>query len=254
MRKKHAFITGASTGLGRELAKQFAKRGYDLTLIARRKKPLADLKKELRDAEQKILTIAADVSDWDAIQAAVAKAEVDIGTIDLLIANAGIAYPTPASRFQPERAREILEVNVLGLMHSIAAVTPGFIERKSGQIVGISSLSSYVSLPGYSVYSASKAAVSSYLEGVRVELAPYKIGVSTVCPGFIKTPMTEGSKFKMPFLMEVDEAAEFIATRIEKRVEWINLPEPLFRAIQGLNLLPNPLRKAILGRGLASMT
>lgn len=247
---KHAFITGASTGLGRALAKELAARGYDLTLVARRKKLLNELKKELKGSGRQVLIVQADVVDWGALEAAVEQAETEIGPIDLLVANAGVAHPSFIKDYNPENVRQVIEVNVLGLMQTVAAVAPRFIKRKKGQVVGISSLASYVSLPGFSVYSASKAAVSSYLDGLRLELAPHKITVSTVCPGFIKTPMTDKNKFKMPFLQEVDDAAKHIVNKIERKAEWINFPEPLFRTIQGLNLLPKPLIKAILGRGV----
>lgn len=246
---RHVFITGASTGLGRELAKELALRGYNLSLFARRGELLEELKAELQKMGRKVFTFAGSVTDYAAVKNAVRKAEMEIGPIDIMVANAGIGYPIYSDRFKEDMAREILEVNVLGVMHAVGAVAPLFKERRRGQIVGISSLASYVSIPGHTVYSASKAAVSSYLDGLRVEMAPYKVQVATISPGFIKTPMTENNRFKMPFLMEADAAAKIVANKMEKGSEWVHFPRPLFAGIQALRMLPRPVVKALLGRG-----
>jgi short-subunit dehydrogenase len=245
---KIAFVTGASTGLGHELAKQLVAAGYDVALVARRLTLLEDLKKELDPLGRRVLVLAADVSRWDEIKAAVDRTEKELGPIDLLIANAGVSLDAPLKRFNVAEARTVYEVNVIGLMQTVAAVLPYFMERQRGHIVGVSSLAAYISVPRSTVYCSSKAAVSSYLEGLRVELMPLKIKVTTVCPGFVRTPMTQKNKFKMPFLLDAPDAVRIMMRGIEAKKTMIHFPSSLAMIVKGLRLIPAPLFRQILLR------
>jgi short-subunit dehydrogenase len=245
---KIAFVTGASTGLGHELAKQLVAAGYDVALVARRLPLLQELKKELDPSGRRVLVLAADVSRWDEIKAAVDRTEKELGPIDLLIANAGVSLDAPLKRFDVAEARKVYEVNVIGLMQTVAAVLPYFLERKRGHIVGVSSLAAYVSFPRSTVYCSSKAAVSSYLEGLRIELMPQKIPVTTICPGFVRTPMTQKNKFKMPFLLDAPEAVRIMMRGIEARKAVVHFPASLGYIVRGLSLLPAPLFRQVLMR------
>ncbi len=246
--QKIAFITGASTGLGLEMARQLAAAGYDLALVARREQLLMDLKEELKSSGRRILVLAADVSRWDEIKRAMERAEQELGPVDLLIANAGLSLDAPLHRFDVQLARQVYEVNVIGLMQTVAAALPFMMGRKRGHIVGVSSLASYISVPRSTVYCSSKAAASSYLEGLRIELMPIGIKVTTVCPGFVKTPMTQKNKFKMPFLLEAPEAVRIILKGISQGQTMVHFPKPLYWTILFIRLIPKPLLRQILVR------
>lgn len=245
---KIAFVTGASTGLGHELAKQLVQAGYDVALVARRLPLLESLKKELDPLGQRVLVIAADVSRWDDIKGAVERTERELGPIDLLIANAGVSLDVPLKRFNVAEARTVYEVNVIGLMQTVAAVLPFFMERKRGHIVGVSSLAAYVSVPRSTVYCSSKAAVSSYLEGLRVELMPLNIPVTTICPGFVRTPMTQKNKFKMPFLLDAPDAVRIMMRGIAARKAMVHFPSSLYFIVLALRAVPKPIFRQILVR------
>lgn len=245
---KIAFVTGASTGLGNELARQLVQSGYDVALVARRLPLLEALKKELDPLGQRVLVLAADVSRWDEIKAAVDRTEKELGPIDLMIANAGVSLDAPLRRFNVAEARLVYEVNVIGLMQTVAAVLPYFMERKRGHIVGVSSLAAYVSFPRSTVYCSSKAAVSSYLEGLRIELMPHRIAVTTVCPGFVRTPMTQKNKFKMPFLLDAPDAVRIMLRGIEARKAMVLFPTTLAIMVRALRFIPGPILRQVFMR------
>jgi short-subunit dehydrogenase len=245
---KIAFVTGASTGLGYELARQLVAAGYDVALVARRLPLLEALKKELDPLGRRVLVLAADVSHWEEIKEAVDRTEKELGPIDLLIANAGVSLDAPLKRFNVAEARQVYEVNVIGLMQTVAAVLPYFMERKRGHIVGVSSLAAYISFPRSTVYCSSKAAVSSYLDGLRLELMPLGIPVTTICPGFVRTPMTQKNKFKMPFLLDAPEAARIMLRGIEARKAMVHFPSPLAIGVRLLRFIPGPVLRQILMR------
>lgn len=246
MVQRTALITGASTGLGSELAKQLAAKGYRLALVARRLSLLEDLARELAGPGREIFVYQADVVKWEEIKQVIAQAEKDLGPIDLLIANAGVAIDSPVRDFDVQKAREVYEVNVIGLMQTIAAALPAMIERRRGHIVGVSSLASYFSIPRTYAYCASKAAASAHLDGLRLELYPFGIKVSKVCPGFIRTPMTAKNRFKMPMLMDPEEAVRTMIAGIEKGEEVINFPKVLYAGIRVLNLIPRVVQRKLL--------
>ena len=246
MTQRTAFITGASTGIGSELARQLAAKGYHLALVARRRQLLEDLASELAAPGRQIKVYQADVVKWDEIKLAVEEAQRDLGPLDLVIANAGVSLDGSVRSFDVARARQVYEVNVIGLMQTIAAALPDMIERRRGHIVGISSLASYFSAPRMYTYCASKMAARAHLDGLRLELIPYGIKVSTVCPGFIKTPMTEKNPFKMPMLMDVDKAVSIIVRDLEKGKEDIAFPRLLYAGVRMMNFLPRTLQKQLL--------
>jgi len=215
--EKTFLITGASSGIGEALAVELGRRGAGVGLLARREEVLREVAAKVKTAGGRALAVAVDVRDAGGVKAATAKVSEHFGRVDVLIANAGIGEITLAREFDIEVVTNILSVNLLGAMNSVAAVLPEMIARGNGQIVGVSSLAAYRGMPGSGAYCASKAALSTFFESLRTELRPRNIFVTTIHPGFIDTPMTRGRNQPMPFLLDPDSAAKMMLRAIEAR-------------------------------------
>src|SRR5262245_17338579 len=201
-----AVVTGASSGIGAELARQLAMAGAKVGMLALPDEALDAATKAIVDRGSIACAVPVDVSQRDAVHAALAMVSRDLGPIDLLIMCAGIGRVTAVESFSALVLAELIRVNLLGMAYAIDAVLPSMLQRRRGHIVGIGSLSSRRGQPLFSGCCASKAAVATLLEGLRIELKPYGIAVTTVRPGFVRTPMT--SAFKAPrFVLEVEPAA-----------------------------------------------
>ena len=267
---KVVLITGASSGIGRGLALELARRGARLGLMARgvpaqkaataavgERRPgdppaviepsprllevIQQISQEAqtRTGEKIAIALPADVRDAGSVQAAADKLVQQFGKIDVLIANAGIGATTPATELDPAAVAGVLEVNVLGAVNSVAAVLPEMVRRGSGQLVAISSLSAYRGLPKSAAYCSSKAALSSFFESVRIDLIGRGVDVTIIHPGFIKTPLTAGRKNKMPFLMELDAAIKKIIWAIEQRKKSYAFPWQLASIVRAAMVMPN---------------
>lgn len=240
-------ITGASSGIGRALAFNLARRGARLGLMARREELLAQIAAELRAVNKdkngnppaNILSLPTDVQDAESVRAASDRLLSEFGRIDVLIANAGISVPNPGSGFDAEKAASVINVNVLGVVNCVAAVLPDMLARGSGCLAVISSLAAYRGLPKSGAYCASKAAVSALFESLRLDLEPRGITVTIIHPGFIKTPLTADRQAKMPFLLEVDDAAEKMIGAIEKRKRSYAFPWQLATIVRVGMIMPN---------------
>src|SRR5688572_4652631 len=221
---KTVMITGASSGIGKGLAQQLAPRGARLGLLARRQNLLDEIVNAVRLRGGKALAVAADVRDADAMKAAAGRIRAELGPIDILIANAGIGTSTHISQLDPIHVANVISINVLGAANSVAAVVPQMVERGKGHLVAISSLAAYRGLAKSAAYCASKAAMSAYFESVRIDLRGTGVRVTTIHPGFIKTPLTAGREAHMPYLMELDDAVLKIVSAIEKGKKSIAFP------------------------------
>jgi short-subunit dehydrogenase len=233
-----ALITGAGSGLGRELARQLAGQGTAIAAIDRVPDGLVTLAEELGQASQRMAWACADVTEADALRSQTAKLEQQLGPIDLLIASAGVGIETPATDLQPEQVATVIQTNLIGVAHSIAAVLPGMMERRRGHIAAISSVASLRGVPRLLAYCASKAGVNAFLEGLRVEVRPYGIAVTTICPGWVRTPMTAVIKTRLEGILEVDEAARRILAALRRRVPFFAFPRPIAWRLRLLRLLP----------------
>jgi short-subunit dehydrogenase len=227
-----AIISGASTGIGAAMAHELSRRGWELALVARRGDLLDQLVGELKTPA---VALPCDVTDSAAVHEAVAKS----GPFDLAIANAGVGLPTHAAKFPLADAELMVRVNFLGMLYLFDAVIPSMIERKGGRFVGVASIAGLRGIPTTSIYSATKSAMQSFLEASRIELKPYGVGVTIVNPGFIATPMTAKNKFKMPFLMEADEAARVIVNGIERGKRVVEFPRPMSLLMRFTRLVPD---------------
>jgi short-subunit dehydrogenase len=219
-----AVITGASSGIGWALARTLAAEGCKVGLTARRREPLADLTEQIEKAGGSAAFAVADVAEREQAVAAIHDLAARLGPIDLLIANAGVGAPTIVEPFNVGDIEKMFRVNVLGVVYSLEAVLPQMLQRRRGHLAAISSLAAYKGLPGESAYTSSKAAVNVFMDGLRVQLRSKGIAVTTICPGFVRTPMTEPNEFKMPWLLTADEAARRIVRALKRKRKVYNFP------------------------------
>ncbi len=216
------FITGANSGIGEALAIEYAKQGAILGLVARRKKELQILQKKLNG---KVLIYEVDVTNINQCRWASEDFIAHHGTPDIVIANAGISTGTLTENFSDiQTFKKIIDTNLNGVINTFYPFVQLFKKREQGQFVGISSIAGIRGLPGSGAYSSSKAALINYLESFRVEMAPYKIDVTTIAPGYIKTPMTDVNDYSMPFIMPVNKAAISFINAIRKKKKFIIIP------------------------------
>lgn len=238
---KTVMITGASSGIGKGLALEIAARGGRLGLVARREDLLNEIVDEIAKRNGTAIAVSADVRDANAMQQAADRLRGELGPIDVLIANAGVATTDYVAKLDPQVVADVININVLGAVNTVAAVLPEMVERKSGQLVGIASLAGYRGLPKSAAYCASKAAVSSFFESLRIDLRHTGVTVSIIYPGFIKTPLTSGRQAKMPYLMELDYGVKKIVTAIEKRKKSYAFPWQLATIVRSGLIMPPAL-------------
>lgn len=240
-------ITGASTGIGADLARELARRGHAVGLVARRAELLEALAEEIRGTGGRAAWAAADVTDANQLAEAAAKITGELGPIDLLVANAGTGQFAKASTTPLDIWMKVFRLNVDGVIYSVAAVLPGMVERKRGHLAVVSSVASVRGLPGNGAYSASKAAVTTFFEALRNDLRSSGIAVTAIHPGFIRTPLTSKNRFKMPFLMEPERAASIIADGLERRRSDITFPWQMAIVMFVARRLPDWLFDRIVG-------
>jgi short-subunit dehydrogenase len=225
----HVLITGSTSGLGRALAERYAEAGRTLSLSGRDEARLRDVAKACRDAGANVHATSVDVTDDEAMHSWVVQRDQAL-PIDILIANAGIggAAVVPSSSGEDgELARRILGVNMLGVINTVTPVVPRMIERKRGHIVMVGSIQSSIGLPQSPVYSASKAAVQIYAEGLRRLVASRGLRVTLVLPGFVDTPMSRSLNMPRPFCWPAERAAERIISDVARGASRSAFPWPV---------------------------
>jgi short-subunit dehydrogenase len=239
--QKVVLITGASSGIGRALALELGKRGARLGLTARRAEELSKVAGEVSRAGGQALALTADVRRAEEINGVAARVREKWGRVDVLIANAGMSTTTAGTRLDAREAGDVITINVIGVVNSVAAVLPDMIKRGDGHLVAISSLASYRGMPKSGAYSASKAAVSTFFESMRVDLRGSGVAVTVIHPGFIRTPMTANRKKKLPFLLEADDAACRIIKAVERRARTYAFPWQLASLVRVIRHMPGAL-------------
>lgn len=244
---KVALVTGASSGIGRELARQLASEGCKVGAVARRAESLTDLVTEIETAGGRALAVPADVGSRDQVEAAFTKVRAELGPVDLVVANAGIGRPTLRDPVNMGDVEDTFRINLMGVVYTVSAALPEMLARKSGHLVAVSSLAAYRGLPAESAYCASKAAVNVYMDGLRMHLQGTGVRATTICPGFVKTPMTETNKFYMPQLMEPDYAARKMIGAIKAGKKVYNFPRGLHLLIKLSRWLPDGVMNRVMG-------
>ena len=235
----NVFLTGASSGIGAALAAEFARRGATLGLVARRREPLEAFAASLPGRHH---CHALDVTDKDALVAAAAAFEQATGGADLVIANAGISVGVLTEYYEDLDAfGDVFETNVLAMAYTFHPFIAPMRARGRGTLVGIGSVAGIRGLPGSEAYCASKAAVISYCESLRVELKRAGVKVVTISPGFVRTPLTAKNPYRMPFLMEPEAFARQAADAMLAGVSYRVIPWQMGVVAKLLRLLPNAL-------------
>jgi short-subunit dehydrogenase len=247
---KLVFITGASSGIGQALALTYYQAGYKLALLARRSVEIELWVSRHNISLDSYKIYSADVSNIDSIVAAGKACIAELGLPDVVIANAGISVGVDtAIRADLDQMAQTYATNNIGLAATFHPFIEGMLQRKSGKLVGIGSVAGIRGLPGHGAYCGSKAAVISYCESLRGEMRGSGVQVVTICPGFIKTPMTAQNRYPMPFLMEVDDFAKQSFAAIEKGSSYKVIPWQMGVVAKLLRLMPNVLLdKALAGR------
>ncbi|PSL46220.1 3-oxoacyl-[acyl-carrier protein] reductase [Chitinophaga niastensis] len=218
LKGKKALITGGGKGIGRALAVALAHEGVDIALMGRSAGPLEEVVKKVSALGVKVAFALADVGDINAVNAAVEKVTKELGDIDILINNAGIAAFGGFMDLEPAQWEQIIQVNLMGVYYVTRAILPGMIERKTGDIINISSTAGQRGAPATSAYSASKFGLLGLTESLMLEVRKHNIRVSALTPSTIATDMakdlnlTDGNPDKV---MQPEDLAEFVVAQLK---------------------------------------
>lgn len=237
MKPLRVVISGASSGLGLTLAHHYLEQGAEVAAFARR----GDLLQNLAAAyPSQVRCYTLDVRDGLAVQLAAQDFITQVGLPDVVIANAGVSVGT-LTEHTADLAdfQQLLDINVLGMVKTFQPFVAAMRVARHGTLVGIASVAGFRGLPGAGAYSASKAAAISYLESLRVELYGSSVKVITICPGYIRTPMTVSNPYTMPFILDADIAARRIARVIARGKSFAVVPWQMGIVGRVLKLLPN---------------
>ena len=235
-------ITGASSGIGEELARAYAKTDNELILLARRETRLKNLADELLPHVKSAEIVVVDVTQFDTLQEKIKR----IGAVDMVILNAGISIGHSGEITPFKDFKNLYDVNLLSNHAILEILLPHFKAQKSGKIVFVSSLASLISMPSSKAYSSSKRALNAYAEGIRYKYKKDGIKVINILPGFIKSELTDKNSFHMPFLLSTKNGAKKIYKAIEKEKRFYAFPLRFYLIISFLNLLPQFLRDKIV--------
>ncbi|MEO5722823.1 MAG: SDR family NAD(P)-dependent oxidoreductase [Ilumatobacteraceae bacterium] len=240
------WLIGASSGIGAALAEELLRRGARVAISARRSSELETV------SAGRMSVVPLDVTDADAVVQAEGAVRAHLGGLDTVVWCAGYWKQFDATHWDREVFARHIEVNLLGLNNVLAAIIPPMIAAGSGHIAGVASVAGYRGLPGAEAYGATKAAQINLLESLRASLGARGVRVTTVCPGFVKTEMTEGNTFPMPFIIEADEAARSIADGLARARAEIVFPLPMAILMKAARFVPVRLWSALASRRLSA--
>lgn len=240
MSSKLVFVTGASSGIGQALAAHFYQAGYRVAMVARSEAPMRDWASAAGWADARYGVYCADVTQVDSVLAAARDCMVRQGLPDVVIASAGISVGMDtAIREDIDVMARVFAINNVGMAASFHPFLDGMRARGSGTLVGIASVNGIRGFPGHGAYCASKAAVISYCESLRGELRGTGVRVTTLCPGYIDTPLTRGNPYRMPFLLQPAEFARRAYRAIEAGDSYRVIPWQMAIVAGVLRLLPD---------------
>ncbi|MZR32234.1 SDR family NAD(P)-dependent oxidoreductase [Sneathiella litorea] len=246
MKDQAVWIVGGSSGIGREVARQYAEKGTEVVVSARGEEKLAEtvaLKPDL------IKSLPLDITDETSVRLATYKLYANGNGPRTVILNAGTYEPMSFDHFSGDKAMQVMNVNYFGVVRVIERILPYFIEDQVGKIVIVASVAGYQGLPLALAYGPSKAALINLSEALRVELTGSGVTVQLVNPGFVKTPLTAGNKFPMPFLMEVEAAAERMIRGIDSNAFEVTFPRRFAYILKFVRMLPYWISLPLIRKG-----
>ena len=229
---KVAWVLGASSGIGAAVARELASRGGTVAISARREEQLREV------SGGHMLVVPADVTDAASVSAAAARVRQELGPIDLAVLSAGYWRPMDPADWDTDVFDQHIRGNLTGMSNAIAAVLPGMLRRHHGVIAGIASVAGYRGLAGAEADGAPKAAQINLLESLRVHIARPGVQVTTVCPGFVRTGLTAGNRFPMPFIIDAGQAARSICDGLERERTEIIFPTRMALLMKTARLVP----------------
>ena len=238
MTNKVIWITGGSSGIGKSLAYKFANEGWQVAISARRE----NLLKEISESSEKIKSFPLDVTDKVKCKEVFEQIKNYYGDLDVCFFSTGTWSPKEEKDIDVEQIENVFKVNFFGTINTIKAVEGHFKNKKNGIITIVSSIAGYRGLPNTTGYGPSKSALISLAESLYFDFERYNVRVCLVCPGFIKTPMTDKNDFKMPFLKTSEFAADKIYDGlINKKQFEIHFPKELTLTLKFFKLLPSKI-------------
>ena len=232
LRGKVAWVVGASRGIGAATARELVARGATVAISARREAALEEV------SDGRMLVVPLDVTDAKSVTSAAARVREEHDRIDVAVLAAGYWKQMDAHAWDTEEFDRHVQVNLVGMSNTIAAVLPDMLQRRSGVIAGISSVAGYRGLAGAEAYGATKAAQINLLESLRVHVASSGVWVTTICPGFVRTDLTAGNSFPMPFIIDAEQAAGSICDGLEHDRTEIVFPLPMALLMKSARLVP----------------
>ena len=239
---KVAWVVGGSSGIGAAVARELVRRGATVAISARREEQLRDV------AGGDMLVLPADVTDAASVAAAAARIRQELGPIDLAVLSAGYWKQMDPADWDTALFDQHIQTNLSGMSNSIAAVLPGMLQRRRGVIAGVASVAGFRGLAGAEAYGATKAAQINLLESLRVHVARTGVHVTTICPGFVRTELTAGNSFPMPFIIEPGQAARSICDGLERERTEIVFPAPMALLTRAARLVPARVWTALWAR------
>lgn len=251
LKGRNVWIIGASSGIGAALVPALIEAGARPAISARGIDELERVARANSQLGQPVIVKGLDVTESGAAERVAAELRAEMGAIDVLIYSAGRWQPVDVAAWDGESIERQIAVNYTGLVRAIGAVLPAMLARRDGDIVGIASVSGYAGFPRAEAYGSSKAASIALLQSLRIDLKRHGVGVTTVNPGFVDTPLTERNDFPMPFMITSREAAQRITEGLLAGNSEIHFPKRLSRPLKMLTALPGPLYEWLAGRFMA---
>ncbi|MEW7006792.1 SDR family NAD(P)-dependent oxidoreductase [Lentilitoribacter sp. EG35] len=242
-----AWVTGASSGIGRSVALQLCSEGYNVVATARSVDKLEALKNEASNLRGEIITCAGDVTDAASMSDIVGSITNEHGVISLVILNAGVYIPVSGNSLKIEDFQSTFSVNLYGVVNGMVPAIEAMKTQGWGQVAIVSSVTGYGGLPTSAAYGATKAAVINMAESLKFDLDKLNIRIQVINPGFVKTAATDQNDFKMPAIIPAEEAAKRISEGLKKDCFEITFPKRFTYVLKFLNLLPYKLYFALVG-------
>ncbi|MGP2492264.1 SDR family NAD(P)-dependent oxidoreductase [Mesorhizobium sp. PUT5] len=236
-----AWITGGSSGIGRELARELAAQGFIVAVTAREEDPIDMLVAETAECRGHVVAYPCDVTDEQGMAATVATIEREVGPIVLAVFNAGAYVPIAGENMSARKFRRSFDVNVMGVVNGLVPVVRHMRERACGHVVLVGSVSAYFGWPTTAAYGATKAALNLMAESLKFDFDKIGIRIQVINPGFIDTPLTRNAGFRMPALLPAPVAARRMLRGIQRGGFEVTFPRRLTWGLKLLSILPRPL-------------